>query len=68
VRHGRHASRRACGRRLLWLTTADVAMAANGQPEGLNNEARPGIVALKSELDRLADEVVGMAKALTLGS
>jgi uncharacterized membrane protein YccC len=49
------------------LSTADVAIAARAQPEGLNDEARPGIVALKSELDRLADEVVGMAKALTLG-
>jgi uncharacterized membrane protein YccC len=49
------------------LTTADMATAAMGHPEGLNDDATPGVRALKSELDRLAAEVVGMARALSQG-
>ena len=46
------------------LTAAGVAKVATEQPDRLNNDAIADIVALRSELDRLTDEVVGMARAL----
>jgi hypothetical protein len=49
------------------LTPTAVAKAATEQSERLNDDAVPGIMALRSELDRLADEGVGMARALTPG-
>jgi uncharacterized membrane protein YccC len=50
------------------LTTTGVANAATEQSDRLNDDAIPGIVALRSELDRLADEVVGMSRALNPGN
>jgi hypothetical protein len=44
-----------------------MANAATEQPDRLNDDAIPGIMALRSELDRLADEVVGMSRALDPG-
>ena len=46
------------------LTATGVAKAATEQSDRLNDDATPDIVALRSELDRLADEVVGMSRAL----
>jgi hypothetical protein len=48
------------------LTTTGVTKAATEQSDRLHDDAIPGIAALRSELDRLADEVVGMSKALNL--
>jgi hypothetical protein len=39
-----------------------VAKAATEQSDRLIDDATPGIMALRSELDRLADEVVGMSR------
>ena len=50
------------------LTTTGVAKAATEQSDRLHDDAIPGIAALRSELDRLADEVVGMSSALNLGN
>jgi len=49
------------------LTTRGVARAATEQPDRLNDNASRGIAFLSSELDRLADEVVGMSRAVNLG-
>jgi uncharacterized membrane protein YccC len=49
------------------LTPPAVAKAATGQSDRLNDDATPGIMALRSELGRLADEVVGMSRALNPG-
>jgi uncharacterized membrane protein YccC len=49
------------------LTPTAVAKAATEQSDRLNDDATPGIMALRSELDRLADEVVGMSRALNPG-
>jgi uncharacterized membrane protein YccC len=48
------------------LTTSRAATAATGRSEGLKNDTIRGSMALSSELDRLADEVVGMSKAVDL--
>jgi uncharacterized membrane protein YccC len=50
------------------LATTGVANAATEQSDRLNDDAIPGIVALRSELDRLADEVVGMSRTLNPGN
>jgi hypothetical protein len=50
------------------LATMGVANAAMEQPDRLNDDAIPGIAALRSELDRLVDEVVGMSRALNPGN
>jgi uncharacterized membrane protein YccC len=50
------------------LTAVDMAKAAIGRSGGLNDDATQGMGTLKSELDRLTDEVVGMAKALSQGT
>lgn len=50
------------------LTTTGVAKAATEQSDRLHDDAIPGIAALRSELDRLADEVVGMSRALNPGN
>jgi hypothetical protein len=49
------------------LTDAAVVKAATEPLKKPKDDAMPGIVALRAELDRLADEVVGMARALTPG-
>jgi hypothetical protein len=49
------------------LTTRRVARASTEQPDRLNDNASRGIAFLSSELDRLADEVVGMSRAVNLG-
>jgi uncharacterized membrane protein YccC len=61
------ASLRTAQTSIRQLTATAVAKAATEQSERLNDDAMPGIMALRSELDRLADEVVGMARALTPG-
>jgi uncharacterized membrane protein YccC len=50
------------------LATTGVANAATEQPDRLDDDAIPGIVTLRLELDRLADEVVGMSRALNPGN
>jgi uncharacterized membrane protein YccC len=49
------------------LSTTDLAKAMTEQSARPNDDAMLSIVALRSELERLADEVVGMAKALSTG-
>jgi len=49
------------------LTTTCIAKAAMEQGDRLNDNASRDIAFLSSELDRLADEVVGMARAVNLG-
>lgn len=49
------------------LTPTAVAKAGIEQSDRPNDDATPGIMALRSELDRLADEVVGMSRALNPG-
>jgi uncharacterized membrane protein YccC len=64
----RDASLNAAQAYIRQLATTGVANAATEQPDRLNDDAIPGIVALRSELDRLADEVVGMSRALNPGN
>jgi uncharacterized membrane protein YccC len=45
------------------LSATGVTRAAAEQSDRLHDNAIPGIAALRSELDRLADEVVGMSRA-----
>jgi hypothetical protein len=49
------------------LTFTHMAKAAMEQSDRLNDDASGGIAFLSSELDRLADEVVGMSRAVHLG-
>jgi uncharacterized membrane protein YccC len=49
------------------LTTTHMAKAAMEQSDRLNDNASGGIAFMSSELDRLADEVVGMSRAVNLG-
>jgi uncharacterized membrane protein YccC len=48
-------------------TPTAMAKAATEQSDRLNDDATSGITALRSELDRLADEAVGMSRTLNLG-
>jgi uncharacterized membrane protein YccC len=48
------------------LTTTPMAKVATEQLDGLDDGTIRGIAALRSELDRLSDEVVGMSRAVNL--
>jgi uncharacterized membrane protein YccC len=49
------------------MTTTPMVKAATEQSDGLNDATIRGMAALRSELDRLSDEVVGMSRAVNLG-